>query len=186
MMKVTLNNMKFESPASSLLQYLSAALWIKKGAKPDLYKAENFDVIVWWAYTKPVEGTLLSSLWYSMLRRPSGCLDTNSILGLDSHFARNRTLKGRLRAAQIYLAANSRSCSLSSRNCWKSILLHDDDTASITRNNSGSSDTRPDTGKGKMIEIQLNGHNEYIRHQLLSPYLFENANCSLMSCGLLL
>ena len=62
MMKVTLNNMKFESPASSLLQYLSAALSIKKGAKPDLYKAENFDVIVWWAYTKPVEGTLLSSL----------------------------------------------------------------------------------------------------------------------------
>ena len=52
--------MKFESPASSLLQYLSAALSIKKkGAKPDLYKAENFDVIVWWAYTKPVEGILL-------------------------------------------------------------------------------------------------------------------------------
>ena len=60
MMKKTLNNMKFESPASSLLQYLSAALSIKKkGAKPDLYKAENFDVIVWWAYTKPVEGILL-------------------------------------------------------------------------------------------------------------------------------
>ena len=61
------------------------------------------------------------------------------------------------------------------------VLVHDDDSASITRNNSGSSDTRPDTAKGKMIEIQLNGHNEYIRHRL-----FENANCSLMSCGLLL
>ena len=47
MMKKTLNNMKFESPASSLLQYLSAALSIKKGATSDLYKTENFDVIVW-------------------------------------------------------------------------------------------------------------------------------------------
>lgn len=47
MMKKTLNNMKFESPASSLLQYLSAALSIKKGAELDLFKAENFVVIVW-------------------------------------------------------------------------------------------------------------------------------------------
>jgi len=34
MMKKTLNNMKFESPASSLLQYLSAALSIKKELNP--------------------------------------------------------------------------------------------------------------------------------------------------------
>jgi len=30
--------------------------------KNTLYKAENLDVIVWWAYTIQVEGTLLSSL----------------------------------------------------------------------------------------------------------------------------
>jgi len=37
MMKKTLNNMKFESPASSLLQYLSAALSIKKKELNPIY-----------------------------------------------------------------------------------------------------------------------------------------------------